>query len=296
MAQTDLHIHSSLTAGGELSPRALAERCCEERLTLGGFDRPAAVSGVPECICAAHSSVCALCPGMNSTVAGGNRIFSRSASALTSPVRRCSRSSGRGTIRCSRLQPSRRFTRFTKQADWPCSVPPNEMDDTFPVAAFDGIAAYGSHSRADTARYHTLARRHGLVVTGGSGFLSEDKPPHRAGAVDFYGHEQQVAAAFLAAIHHLNEEKRSFHHDSICVHHYGFLGIHARPAGMLAKEAAKFKSKVFLHFGDKKADARRLIAIMGMGIKHGNTVRVEVEGEDETEAAAQIEAFFKANL
>ena len=74
------------------------------------------------------------------------------------------------------------------------------------------------------------------------------------------------------------------------------IGIHARPAGMLAKEAAKFKSKVFLHFGDKKADARRLIAIMGMGIKHGNTVRVEVEGEDEAEAAAQIEAFFKANL
>ena len=29
------------------------------------------------------------------------------------------------------------------------------------------------------------------------------------------------------------------------------IGIHARPAGMLAKEAAKFKSKVFLHFGDK---------------------------------------------
>ena len=28
------------------------------------------------------------------------------------------------------------------------------------------------------------------------------------------------------------------------------IGIHARPAGMLAKEAAKFKSKTFLHFGD----------------------------------------------
>ena len=37
MAQTDLHIHSSLTAGGELSPRALAERCCEKRLTLALF-------------------------------------------------------------------------------------------------------------------------------------------------------------------------------------------------------------------------------------------------------------------
>ena len=74
------------------------------------------------------------------------------------------------------------------------------------------------------------------------------------------------------------------------------VGIHARPAGMLAKEAAKVKSKVFLHFGDKKADAHRLIAIMGMGIKHGNTVHVEVEGENEEQAAAQLETFFKANL
>ena len=50
MAQTDLHIHSSLTAGGELSPRALAERCCEKRLTLAALTDRRAVSGVPECI------------------------------------------------------------------------------------------------------------------------------------------------------------------------------------------------------------------------------------------------------
>ena len=43
-------IHSSLTAGGELSPRALAERCCEERLTLAALTDRRAVSGVPECI------------------------------------------------------------------------------------------------------------------------------------------------------------------------------------------------------------------------------------------------------
>ena len=50
MAQTDLQIHSSLTAGGELSPRALAERCCEGRLTLAALTDRRAVSGVPECI------------------------------------------------------------------------------------------------------------------------------------------------------------------------------------------------------------------------------------------------------
>lgn len=69
------------------------------------------------------------------------------------------------------------------------------------------------------------------------------------------------------------------------------IGIHARPAGMLAKEAAKFKSKVFLHFGDKKADARRLIAIMGMGIKHGNTVRVEVEARTKRKRQRRLRHF-----
>lgn len=74
------------------------------------------------------------------------------------------------------------------------------MDDTFPVAAFDGIAAYSSHTQADTARYLTLAREHGLLVTGGSGFLRENLPPYRLGAVTFGGHETDIAAAVLAAL------------------------------------------------------------------------------------------------
>ena len=54
MAQTDLQIHSSLTAGGELSPRALAERCCEERLTLAALTDRRAVSTARCAHCARH--------------------------------------------------------------------------------------------------------------------------------------------------------------------------------------------------------------------------------------------------
>ena len=49
------------------------------------------------------------------------------------------------------------------------------------------------------------------------------------------------------------------------------LGIHARPAGMLAKAAAGFKSTITLDNGAKKADARRLMAIMSMGVKKGGS-------------------------
>ena len=74
------------------------------------------------------------------------------------------------------------------------------------------------------------------------------------------------------------------------------LGIHARPPGMLAKAVAGYKSVGTLDNGTKKADAKRLMAIMSMGVKKGHTVTVTVEGEDEDAAAAALEEFFKTNL
>ncbi len=74
------------------------------------------------------------------------------------------------------------------------------------------------------------------------------------------------------------------------------IGIHARPAGMLAKAAAAYKSVVTIDNGTKKADAKRLMAIMSMGVKKGHTVTVTVEGEDEDTAATAMEEFFKTNL
>ena len=74
------------------------------------------------------------------------------------------------------------------------------------------------------------------------------------------------------------------------------VGIHARPAGILVKEIKKYASTVTVCKGDKAVNALKLMALMGMGIKQGDTVKVSVEGADEETAAAAIEAFFKANL
>lgn len=73
-------------------------------------------------------------------------------------------------------------------------------------------------------------------------------------------------------------------------------GMHARPAGQLAKQAMQFQSKIMLQKGEKKTDIRRLIAVMSMGIQQGDTVKVTVEGSDEEQAAAQLAEFFKQNL
>lgn len=74
------------------------------------------------------------------------------------------------------------------------------------------------------------------------------------------------------------------------------LGIHARPAGVLVKEVKKFQSKITLEGNGKKAEAGKLLAIMGMGIKRGTEVTITAEGPDENEAIAAMEEFFKNNL
>lgn len=74
------------------------------------------------------------------------------------------------------------------------------------------------------------------------------------------------------------------------------VGIHARPAGLLAKEGKKYQSVITVIKGEKKSDVRKLMALMGLGVKCGDTVTVTVEGADEETAAPAIQAFFEANL
>lgn len=73
-------------------------------------------------------------------------------------------------------------------------------------------------------------------------------------------------------------------------------GIHARPAGILVKQAAKYVSTIKIVKGQKSADAKRLFGLMGLGVKTGEEVTVTVEGADEDKAAAELETFFKENL
>ena len=74
------------------------------------------------------------------------------------------------------------------------------------------------------------------------------------------------------------------------------LGIYARPAGLLVKEASKFASTVTMSNGVKNADAKKIMAIMMMAVKQGQTVTFTLEGEDEEAAALAIEAFMNENL
>lgn len=74
------------------------------------------------------------------------------------------------------------------------------------------------------------------------------------------------------------------------------LGIHARPAGLLVKEAAKYPCDITLKCGEKKGNAKKIMNVMAMGVKKEMEVTVVCEGDQEEAAATALEAFFKENL
>ena len=74
------------------------------------------------------------------------------------------------------------------------------------------------------------------------------------------------------------------------------IGIHARPAGLLVKEAKKYQSTIILTCNGKSAAASKLMAVMGRGVKHADTVEDSVEGPDEDTAFEQMQKFFRENL
>lgn len=73
-------------------------------------------------------------------------------------------------------------------------------------------------------------------------------------------------------------------------------GLHARPAGLLVKEAGKYAAAVKVAAKDKEADGRKLFALMQLGIKCGDSVTVTADGADEENACQELQQFFKENL
>lgn len=74
------------------------------------------------------------------------------------------------------------------------------------------------------------------------------------------------------------------------------LGIHVRPAGVLGKLIKDVNSVVTISCNGKSVDAKRMIALMGLGVKKGDLITVTIEGEDEDDVLPIVENFFKTNL
>jgi phosphocarrier protein len=65
-------------------------------------------------------------------------------------------------------------------------------------------------------------------------------------------------------------------------------GIHARPAGVLAKTAQRYKSEITVTKGEKTASLKKVFALMGLAVKQNEGVTIRFEGQDEDDALAAI--------
>ena len=75
------------------------------------------------------------------------------------------------------------------------------------------------------------------------------------------------------------------------------LGIHARPAGLLAKAAKAYADTVItVEKNGNAVKASQLMKLMGLGVKQGDVVTVTADGASEDAAITAMKEFFQNNL
>ena len=65
-------------------------------------------------------------------------------------------------------------------------------------------------------------------------------------------------------------------------------GLHARPARVFVDLAKQYKSTIRIKYGEKQVNAKSLISVLTLGVATGQSIQVDVSGEDEESAAAAI--------
>lgn len=74
-------------------------------------------------------------------------------------------------------------------------------------------------------------------------------------------------------------------------------GLDVKPAGILCKEAMKFKCKVTYGYGGgNTANAKSVLSVLGSSIKYGEEINLICEGEDEEAALAHLVECFEKGL
>ena len=67
-------------------------------------------------------------------------------------------------------------------------------------------------------------------------------------------------------------------------------GLHARPAALFVKEAKGYGSDIVVIKDGREANAKSSLKLMTLGARHGDTLLIRAEGEDEEEAVDALVA------
>lgn len=68
-------------------------------------------------------------------------------------------------------------------------------------------------------------------------------------------------------------------------------GLRSKLAAFFIQRASNYKSNIWVAKGERKANAKSLLGILSLDIGQGAEVSVTAEGDDEMEAASELEKY-----
>jgi len=73
-------------------------------------------------------------------------------------------------------------------------------------------------------------------------------------------------------------------------------GMHTRPSSVFVREAAKFKSEIFLKSNEVSVNGKSIMGILMLALGPGSMVELSAEGPDETEALQVLSAVLSGDF
>jgi multiphosphoryl transfer protein len=129
-----------------------------------------------------------------------------------------------------------------------------------------------------------------IVLTNGDAFtITRRSADRETGAGEFL---MEIAAAGPGATVGMRGSETAQREAVVMLAH----GIHARPAAVLANAAKRFSSEISLLLRERQVNARSVAALMSLGVRHGDRVRVEARGADAQQATADLARLIESGL
>jgi phosphocarrier protein HPr len=74
------------------------------------------------------------------------------------------------------------------------------------------------------------------------------------------------------------------------------LGLHARPASIFVRAAAKYKCNVTVAHGSRSSSAKSILGVLSLGVQKDSEIILKTEGEGADEALKALEELIKADF
>lgn len=73
-------------------------------------------------------------------------------------------------------------------------------------------------------------------------------------------------------------------------------GLQSKSAAIFIQKASNYKSSIWITKNERRANAKSLLGVLSLSIGKGAVVNLSIEGDDEAEAAAELEQYLLSDM